>query len=243
MEKKPSKFTELSLTKHQDYSEIETTVATRFNRQYQNKDLELPEEVKSLPIYQEWVTGILNAKIASPFWEIQLPRKNQRCLDIGCGVSFLIYPWREWEALFSGQEISTVARDTLNSRGPQLNSKLFKGVALGSALQLQYDRAQFDLAIATGWSCYYPLDYWVAVMEEVKRILKGGGSFVFDVLNSENPLALDWAVLETYLGAEVFLESKEAWKRAIASVGAKVDKQLEGELFDLYKVHFLESVL
>ncbi|MEC4885433.1 MAG: class I SAM-dependent methyltransferase [Scytonema sp. PMC 1070.18] len=238
MEIKESKFTELWLTESKDFTQTETLVANRFNRQYQGETFELPSEVKAIPIYRDWLAGTLSTKIASPFWEVQLPKKNQRCLDIGCGVSFLIYPWLQWEALFSGQEISTVARDALNSRGPQLNSKLFKGVALGSAQQLQYDDAQFDLAIATGWSCYYSIDYWINMMNEVKRILKPKGYFVFDVLNPEHPLSLDWAVLETYLGTEVLLEPIDAWEKAIASAGAKVDKQLSGELFDLYKVHF-----
>ena len=216
----------------------EMRVATRFNRQYRGEALELPEDIKTLPIYRDWVTGNLDAKIASPFWEIQQPQKNQRCLDIGCGVSFLIYPWREWGAFFSGQDISSVARDALISRGPQLNSKLFKGVELGTARQLRYDDAQFDLAIATGWSCYYSLDYWQDAIKEVKRVLKTHSSLVFDVLNPEKPLALDWAVLETELGAEVFLEPLADWEKLIKSAGGKINKQLSGELFELYKVTF-----
>jgi len=65
-----------------------------------------------------------------------------------------------------------VAGDALNARGSQLNSKLFRGVELGPAHQLQYESAQFDLAIATRFSCYFPLDYWSDVMAEVKRVLK-----------------------------------------------------------------------
>jgi len=216
----------------------ETQVANRFNRQYQGDAFELPPEIEAMPIFRDWVAGKLDAKIASPFWEIAQPQKNQRCLDLGCGVSFLIYPWRDWGAYFYGQEISTVARDALNSRGSQLNSKLFKGVELGAAHQLKSESAFFDLAIATGWSCYYPLDYWSVVMSEVKRVLKPGGLFVFDVLNPEKPQAEDWAVLETYLGAEVFLEPLSAWEKTIQSSGAKVLKRSSGELFDLYKVSF-----
>jgi SAM-dependent methyltransferase len=215
----------------------EMRVATRFNRQYRGEALELPEYLKTLAIYRDWVTGNLDAKIASPFWEIQQPQKNQRCLDIGCGVSFLIYPWREWGAFFSGQDISSVARDALISRGPQLNSKLFKGVELGTARQLRYDDAQFDLAIATGWSCYYSLDYWQDAIKEVKRVLLPHSSFIFDVLNPEKPLALDWAVLETELGAEVFLEPLADWEKLIKSAGGKINKQLSGELFELYRTH------
>jgi SAM-dependent methyltransferase len=213
-------------------------VAYRFNRQYENQSFEVPAEVQAMPIYREWVSGILAAKIVSSFWEIAQPQKNQHCLDIGCGVSFLIYPWRDWQAYFYGQEISTVARDTLKSRGSQLNSKLFKGVELGPAHQLNYPLDKFDLVIATGFSCYFPLEYWSAVLVEVKRVLKPGGQFVFDILNFEQPLAEDWAVMETYLGAEVFLEPIAEWEKIIKAAGGKVIARQAGELFDLYKVRF-----
>ncbi len=219
-------------------SQREAQVAYRFNQQYQGEAFELPEEVEAMPIFKEWVGGTLAAKVASNFWEIARPQKNQRCLDIGCGVSFLLYPWTDWGAFFYGQDISTVARDVLNTRGSQLNSKLFKGVSLGAAQQLNYESGQFDLAIATGWSCYFPLDYWSEVMAQVKRVIKPGGQFVFDVLNPETPLAEDWAVLETYLGAEVFLEPIAEWEKMIKATGAKVVKRKSGELFELYLIRF-----
>lgn len=213
-------------------------VARRFDQEYRRESFDLPPEVEAMPIFREWASGSLAAKIASPFWQIALPRKQQRCLDIGCGVSFLIYPWRDWEAFFYGQEISEVARDTLNARGPQLNSKLFKGVQPGGAHRLSYEENQFDLAIATGLSCYYPLDYWSTVLSEAKRVLKPEGLFVFDVIDPESAIAENWAILETYLGAEVFLESLTVWQKTIQSAGAKIVKQQPGELFQLYKVRF-----
>lgn len=216
----------------------EGQVAYRFNQQYRGETFELPEEVEAMPIFQEWIGGTLAGKVASKFWEIARPQKNQHCLDIGCGVSFLLYPWTDWGAFFYGQEISTVAREALNARGSQLNSKLFKGVSFGSAHQLNYESGQFDLAIATGWSCYYPLDYWSAIITEVKRVIKPSGQFVFDILNPEKDLAEDWAVLETYLGAEVFLEPITEWEKTIKDTGAKVVKRQSGELFDLYLVRW-----
>lgn len=213
-------------------------VASRFNRQYAGEPFDLPSEVEAMPIFRDWAAGTLQSKTTSPFWEIAQPQKNQRCLDIGCGASFLIYPWRDWGAFFYGHEISSVARDTLNARGPQLNSKLFKGVELSPAHQLHCEPAQFDLAIATGFSCYFPLDYWAAVMSEVQRALKPAGEFVFDVLDPDPPLAENWAILETYMGAEVFLEPLPAWEKLIKAAGAKVVKRQPGELFGLYKVRF-----
>ena len=69
-------------------------------------------------------------------------------------------------------------------------------------------------------------------------MVQGGGHFVFDILNSEQPLAEDWAVLETYLGAEVFLEPISKWEKIIKAGGAKIVKQQLGELFELYRVRF-----
>lgn len=214
------------------------TVATRFNREYRKEPFDLPDEVEAMPIFQEWTSGILAGKIASPFWQLAQPKKQQRVLDIGCGASFLIYPWRDWEAIFYGHEISSDMRDLLNSRGPQLNSKLFKGVQLAPAHQLPYEENQFDLAIATGFSCYYPLDYWSTVLSAVKRILKPEGFFVFDVLDPDAPSAENWAILEIYLGAEVFLESIVDWEKMINATGVQITKTQPGELFHLYKVKF-----
>lgn len=214
-------------------------VANRYNQEFQGQAFDLPAEVEAMPLFQEWQAGKLQARIASPFWELAQPKKNQRCLDIGCGLSFLIYPWRDWNAFFYGHEISRVARDALVSRGPQLNSKLFKGVQLQAAHQLDsYEAEQFDLVISTGVSCYFSLEYWEQVSQQVKRILKPGGYFVFDTLNAEAELAENWAILEMYLGAEVYLETSEDWQTLIKKTGGKVSGQQENELFHLHRVRF-----
>ena len=213
-------------------------VQARFDQHYRGESFELPPEVEAMPIFHDYISGNLTTKIVSPFWEIAKPKKNQKCLDIGCGVSFLIYPWRDWQAFFYGQEISAIARDNLNQRGSLLNYKLFKKVELGPAHKLIYQANDFDLAIATGFSCYYPLDYWEVVLQEVQRVLKSECHFVFDVVNSEQPLAENWAILETYLGAEVFLEPLEKWEKIIKAKGGKIVKQQSGELFHMYKVRF-----
>lgn len=213
-------------------------VAQRYNREYRREPFNLPDEVEAMPIFQDWISGALASRVASPFWELAKPKKQQKCLDIGCGVSFMIYPWRDWDAFFYGQDISSVATDLLKARGSQLNSKLFRGVQLGPAHQLNYEEAQFDLVIATGFSCYYPLPYWQEVTQAVKRVLKPDGIFVFDAIDPEAAIAENWAILETYLGAEVFLEPLTSWKKLIQSAGGKVIKTLPGELFQLYKVSF-----
>jgi SAM-dependent methyltransferase len=213
-------------------------IADRYNREYRRETFDLPDEVQAMPIFQEWMSGSLNRKRESPFWELAKPQKGQKCLDIGCGISFLIYPWREWDAQFFGQEISTVAQETLRTRGPQLNSKLYKGVTLGPAHKLQYEADQFDLAIATGISCYYSLEYWQLVLSEVQRVLKPGGIFIMDVLDPEIETAENWAILETYLGAPVDLIALTEWQDLIKTAGGKIAKKQPGELFQMWKVTF-----
>ena len=53
-------------------------------------------------------------------------------------------------------------------------------------------------------------------------MLKPGGQFVFDILNSEQSSVEDWAILETYLGTEVFLEPIAAWEEIDKAVNAKI---------------------
>jgi hypothetical protein len=85
-------------------------------------------------------------------------------------------------------------------------------------------------------SCYYSLDYWDTVLAQVKTVLKPKGSIVFDVLDPDTELAENWAILETYLGAEVFLEPLSKWEGLIKSLGGKILNQQPGILFQLYKV-------
>ncbi|MEL6472328.1 MAG: class I SAM-dependent methyltransferase [Cyanobacteria bacterium J06623_4] len=215
-----------------------SAVAKRFDQEYSGESFDLPEEVEALPVFRDWAAGSLNSRVTSRFWEVAKPKKNQHCLDLGCGFSFLIYEWKAWQARFYGQDISQFAVKTLHQRGPQLDSKLFQGVKQGPAHQLDYPPETFDLVIATGFSCYYPMEYWQAVIEAARPLIKPGGFFVFDAVDPDQSLAENWAILETYLGAEVYLEPLDSWRSLIKTVGGKVIKQQDGELFHLYKVRW-----
>jgi SAM-dependent methyltransferase len=211
-------------------------VAQRYNQEFSGQPFDLPQEIEEMSIFKDWIAGSLTPRISTPFWEALKPQKRYHCLDIGCGISFLIYPWREWDALFHGHEISAVACQALTSRGPQLNSKLFKGVKQAPAHRLEYDAHFFDLVIATGVSGYYPADYWETVLQQVKKVLKPGGHFLFDAINPEAPLAESWAILETYLGAEVWLDNLDQWPALVKATGGRLVSHRDYELFRLFKV-------
>jgi SAM-dependent methyltransferase len=225
-------------TQAPDWSTKIAQVKQRFDREFKQEAFDLPPEVEAMPIFREWISHNLTAKITSPFWELAGFKKNHRCLDIGCGVSFLIYNWREWETYFYGHEVSVIARNALNSRGPQLNSKLFKGVQAGAAHQLEYEPDTFDRVIATGFSCYYPPEYWRLVIPAVKRVLKPDGLFIFDAIDPKTELAENWAILEMYLGAEVFLSPLAQFTEMVKENGGRVSATKSGELFQMYQVSF-----
>ncbi|AFY70712.1 Methyltransferase type 11 [Thalassoporum mexicanum PCC 7367] len=218
-----------------DWEKLIAATRKRFDKEYKQESFDLPDEIEAMPLFREWVGHTLSSRTSSPFWEIAQFKKNLHCLDIGCGVSFLIYPWNDWNVYFHGLEISTVARDALNSRGSQLNSKLFKGVELGNAHQLPYENDSFDRAVATGFSCYYPIEYWQMVLQEAKRVLKPGGVLVFDAIDPNSEIAENWAILETYLGAEVFLTPLKEFEAIAANIG-RISTQREGELFKMYRL-------
>jgi SAM-dependent methyltransferase len=219
------------------WSERLSTVAARFDREYRGEQPELPESVQDIPVTQAWATGHLATQVASPFWTLVQPKKRQVCLDLGCGPSFLIYPWRDWDARFYGQDISAAICQMVGARGPQLNSKLFKGMVQAPAHKLDiYEPEQFDLVIATGITCYYAPDYWDQVLTRVKPLLKPGGSVVFDVIDPDKPWAEDWAILEMYLGVEVELTPLADWRSLIKASDFTLKKEQPGELFHLFRL-------
>ncbi len=222
----------------EDWKTTIENITKRFENEYSQEKIDLPKEIEEISIFEEWHQGSLQNRISSKFWELKTPKKKQNWLDIGCGLSFLIYPWYEWNAFFYGQEISPTAREILMSRAPQLNSKLFRGVKLGAGHLLSYEKNQFDVAIATGWSCYYSLDYWERVITAVKKVLKPKGCFIFDLVNPESAIAEDWAILETYLGAEVLLTPLDEWRSLVKKTGGKIVKTASGELFEMWQISF-----
>jgi SAM-dependent methyltransferase len=74
------------------------------------------------------------------------------------------------------------------------------------------------------------------VLEQVQRVLKPGGWFLFDALNPAAPLAESWAILETYLGAEVLLTELDHWSALVRQVGGQVVSHRDYEVFRLFKV-------
>jgi len=211
-------------------------VARRWEAEYTRAAVDLPPEIEQTELFRDWASGRLSSRIASPFWELARFRRGQEALDLGCGFSFLGYPWRDWEVRFWGQEIAATPRQTLLQPAPQPNSKLFKGCRPDPAHQLDYPDASFDWVVLTGVTPYFPPAYWQAVLTGLKPLLRSGGQLLLDVLDPDSDLLDPWSLLELYLGAEVEAPALADWKALFKATGWTVAAEREGPLFRLMRL-------
>ncbi len=211
--------------------------------EYRERDLDarkqitrLPDEVQALPFWREILAGKLADRLGTPFYQVYKPQKNERCLYIGCGPSFLTDPWVEWGALFWGLDLNTAMVRAVKTRAPQLNSKLFKDIQQGSPHDLdRYPDANFDLVIAAGFSYFLPPAYNDLVISAIKRILKPGGKLLWEVADPESPWFEDWSIGQMYLGLEASALPLDEWKQLLTECGT-VKAQDGGELFRTFLV-------
>ena len=62
-------YSSVILQSHDWSNEIDR-VKQRFDREFKQEAFELPAEVEAMPIFREWISHNLAAKITSPFWEL-----------------------------------------------------------------------------------------------------------------------------------------------------------------------------
>ncbi len=218
-----------------------TPVTQRFNReagiQLGEPPWDLPTDLQSLPFWQACQRDHLQDRLGMPFHQVRTPKKGEHCLDLGCGVSFMIYPWSHWQANFYGHEISDRIVKLLKSRAPQLNSKLFKSMQHGPAHVLEpYPEQQFDLAIVTGFLYYYPLDYFTLIWRELQPVLKPKAQMIIEIVQADSPWAEEWGLIELAKGTEPILLPQETWEKQIKDLGGKILKRADGELFTTYVI-------
>ena len=60
---------------------------------------------------------------------------------------------------------------------------------------------------------------------------------MFDAIDPDTELAENWAILEMYLGAEVFLSPLDRFTELVKEVGG-ITATKSGQLFKLYQVSF-----
>ncbi len=230
-----------SLLSTPDWGTRLEAVAQRFDRevgiQMGEPAWDLPEDLKHLPFNQACQRDHLLDRLSVPFYQVREPQKQERCLDLGCGVSFLIYPWSHWGAYFHGHELSPRVVQMIQSRAPQLNPKLFKSMHKGPAHLLEvYDTQQFDVVIATGFLYYYPLEYVALIWERLQPYLKPSTHLLLEWVNTESPWVEEWGLTELFKGTEPQLIDGSEFEQQIKDLGGQIVEQASGELFTTYLI-------
>jgi len=75
-------------------------------------------------------------------------------------------------------------------------------------------------------------------LREAKRVLKPDGVLIFDAIAPDLELSENWAILETYLGSEVFLNPLSEFIELVQSLGGKITAKKDGSLFCMYRVQW-----
>ncbi len=93
--------------------------------------------------------------------------------DVGCGTGCLMQFLQEKHYAVQGIDISPIALEHCRKRGVQ-------NVQQGSMTQIAFSNNSFDLALAIDVLCMLEKEEIVPAIQELKRILKPGGSVIFN---------------------------------------------------------------
>ncbi len=147
-------------------------------------------EVKVRPLYEGFAEGYDKVGETNPSIVMEKgiiipllnPKKRDRVLEVGCGTGRLTIPvakrCKEVIAIdFSGRMIDVAKR-----KSSELNNILFKRVDVRNGLP--FEDEQFDKVLAA--LVVNHIDNLERFFEEVHRVLKKGGIFVFDDINPDS---------------------------------------------------------
>ncbi len=222
-----------------DWESIIQKQAQRSDRELSSQTLALPPDLARLPFVIACQHDSLSHRLGVSFAQAAPPKKNEACLDLGCGLSFMLYPWTEWQAKFYGLDVSLRCVDFIKSRAPQLNSKLFKGIYRSAAHRIE-DTAlaelTFDRVIAQGLFAYYPPEYAALVWLAIAKRVQPKALFIFDVVNPESRWLDEWGMVEMHHGVEPILAPLSEWEALIKTHKGTIRRQAKGELFVTYVV-------
>ncbi|MCP4326649.1 MAG: 3-demethylubiquinone-9 3-O-methyltransferase [Alteromonadales bacterium] len=105
--------------------------------------------------------------------------KDVKVLDVGCGGGFTSEFMAKKGALVSGIDISEVSINTATEHAKESNLDI--DYRSGTAVNLPYDNDSFDAIVCV--DVLEHIDDITKAIAEIKRVLKPGGTFLFDTIN------------------------------------------------------------
>lgn len=103
-------------------------------------------------------------------------------LDVGCGVGNGHPLLVDRVGRLTGIDVSQPCIDRAREKNPAVEYATFEGI------NLPFDDANFDVVFAVSVFHHVPLRNRSALVDEIRRVLRGGGLFVIFEHNPRNPL-------------------------------------------------------
>lgn len=132
------------------------------------------DDVRWVRTLKNMVPGRLN------WFDPHVDWKQARVLDLGCAGGFMAEAMHERGAIVTGLDPAGAAIDVARAHAEAHGRHVSYDVGVGE--DLPYEDAAFDLVV-----CVDVLEHvqcLSSVLDEVSRVLRGGGAFLFDTINN-----------------------------------------------------------
>jgi ubiquinone/menaquinone biosynthesis C-methylase UbiE len=128
---------------------------------------------------------------------LRVVQPGARVLDLGCGAAPVLSALRQHGVVCMGLDYAPdmldYARDRLQARGLETSNLL-----LGDCRRLPFRTASFDVVVCLGVISY--VEEKEHVLQEIRRILKPGGTVIISCRNRFNPVLSDPIAFSKHVG-------------------------------------------
>ena len=132
------------------------------------------DDVRWVRTLKNMVPGRLN------WFDLHVDWKQARVLDLGCAGGFMTEAMHDRGAIVTGLDPASAVIDVARAHAEAHGLRVSYDVGVGE--DLPYDDATFDLVV-----CVDVLEHVQSVtrvLNEVSRVLRSGGAFLFDTINN-----------------------------------------------------------
>jgi SAM-dependent methyltransferase len=159
----------------------------------------LPDDFKNSTEYKRFHLVANSCNSGEPRIKDYLqPVDGMNYLDVGSCVNIISYKLSEWSSLYYGIDISQrlIEKSHLFVKENRIP---IGGLFVAEVSNLPFINDYFDIATAIGVLEYYEMEYIMAALGELNRIVKKDGRLVIDMPNEKHPDVNTMIEYESYL--------------------------------------------
>jgi len=175
----------------------------------------VPEEIKSLPGYEEVINNVSLGSSAADIKEYLKPEKGMHFLDAECCANLANYRFDKWPCTYYGVDISPAMIEAMKTFA------LKNGISIGGLhntdiANMPFDDDFFQIAALIGVLEYCTLEYSKRALREMRRVLQPGAKMVLDIPNLDHPYVETMFRLEEHLRRPHIPKGREALENLLA---------------------------